>query len=324
VKTLTPTSIATGLIAGVTAALLMLSASANPLFAILLSVASALPILIAGLGWGNAVALIAVIAGGVAVSILASASAALIFAITTLIPAAWLSNIANLARPASELGGPEDALAWYPLSNILVHLAVMVTLGMIAVGVIIGYDGALAGQLVDVVIQSVKAQEPLYNPDAATIAQLKSVIELVLPLIQGASWVFLLFGAYYLASVVVRLSGKGLRPREDMPSTLRMHRNAIFFFLAGLVCTFLGGVLAIIGALVCGTFGAGFVLAGFASLHFRTRGKPWRLFALWFAYLSVLLLTIPLVAILILGLLDTRRAIALTPADPANNKKQNT
>jgi len=323
VKTLTPTSIATGLIAGVTAALLSLSANAQSSLAIVLYAASALPILIAGLGWGNASALIAVLAGGVVASALVSSYFALMIVIITLIPAGWLSNLANLARPASELGGPEDALAWYPLSNILVHLAIMVTLGMIAVGAIVGYDSAMASQLVDIVIQTLKAQEPLYNPDAAAVAQMKTIFALALPLVQGALWVFLLFAAYYIASFVVRVSGKGLRPREDMPSTLRMHRNAIFFFLGGLVCTFLGGVPAIIGALVCGTFGAGFVLAGFASLHFRTRGKPWRLFALWFAYLSVLLLTIPVFAILILGLLDTRRTIALTPAGPATKKNQN-
>ena len=322
-KTLTPTSIATGLIAGVTAALLSLSANAQSSLAIVLYAASALPILIAGLGWGNASALIAVLAGGVVASALVSSYFALMIVIITLIPAGWLSNLANLARPASELGGPEDALAWYPLSNILVHLAIMVTLGMIAVGAIVGYDSAMASQLVDIVIQTLKAQEPLYNPDAAAVAQMKTIFALALPLVQGALWVFLLFAAYYIASFVVRVSGKGLRPREDMPSTLRMHRNAIFFFLGGLVCTFQGGVPAIIGALVCGTFGAGFVLAGFASLHFRTRGKPWRLFALWFAYLSVLLLTIPVFAILILGLLDTRRTIALTPAGPATKKNQN-
>lgn len=322
-KTLTTTSIATGLIAGVTAALLSLSANAQSSLAIVLYAASALPILIAGLGWGNASALIAVLAGGVVASALVSSYFALMIVIITLIPAGWLSNLANLARPASELGGPEDALAWYPLSNILVHLAIMVTLGMIAVGAIVGYDSAMASQLVDIVIQTLKAQEPLYNPDAAAVAQMKTIFALALPLVQGALWVFLLFAAYYIASFVVRVSGKGLRPREDMPSTLRMHRNAIFFFLGGLVCTFQGGVPAIIGALVCGTFGAGFVLAGFASLHFRTRGKPWRLFALWFAYLSVLLLTIPVFAILILGLLDTRRTIALTPAGPATKKNQN-
>ncbi|EYR78823.1 MULTISPECIES: DUF2232 domain-containing protein [Alphaproteobacteria] len=323
-KTLTPTSIATGLIAGVTAALLSLSANAQSTLAIVLYAASALPILIAGLGWGNASALIAVVAGGATASMLVSSHFALLIVIITLIPAGWLSNLANLARPASELGGPDNALAWYPLSNILAHLAVMVTLGMVAVGAIVGYDSAMASQLVDIVIATLKAQEPLYNPDATAVAQLKAVFALALPLVQGALWVFLLFAAYYVATFIVRLSGRGLRPREDMPSTLRMHRNAIFFFLAGLVLAFMGGVPAIIGALVCGTFGAGFVLAGFASLHFRTRGKPWRLFALWFAYISVLLFTIPIFAILILGLMDTRRTIALTPAGPAEKKNQNT
>ncbi|MBB5043276.1 DUF2232 domain-containing protein [Shinella fusca] len=323
-KTLTPTSIATGLIAGLTAALLSLSANAQSSLAIVLYAASALPILIAGLGWGNASAFIAVIAGGAIASVLVSSYFAALIVIITLIPAGWLSNLANLARPASELGGPDDALAWYPLSSILVHLAVMVTLGMIAVGAIVGYDSAMAGKLVDIVIETLKEQEPLYNPDAASIAQLKSIFALALPLVQGALWVFLLFLAYYVATFIVRVSGKGLRPREDMPSSLRMPRNAIFLFLAGLVLAFAGGVPAIVGALVCGTFGAGFVLAGFASLHFRTRGKPWRPLALWFAYASVLLFTLPIFAILVLGLSDTRRSIALTPAGPARKDNRNT
>ncbi len=322
-KTLTPSSIATGLVAGVTAALLSLSANVQSSLAIVLYAASALPILIAGLGWGNASAFIAVVAGGATASALVSSHFAALIVLITLIPAGWLSNLANLARPASELGGPDNALAWYPLSNILAHLAVMVTLGMIAVGAIVGYNSDMASKLVDVVIETLKAQEPLYNPDPAIVAQLKSVFSLGIPLVQGALWVFLLFAAYYVATFIVRVSGKGLRPREDMPSTLRMHRNAIFPFLAGLVLAFTGGVPAIIGALVCGTFGAGFVLAGFASLHFRTRGKPWRLIALWFAYVSVLLFTIPIFAILFLGLMDTRRTIALTPAAPAEKKNQN-
>ena len=318
-KTLNWTTVVIGLVAGVTAALLSLSANAQSSFAILLYAASALPILIAGLGWGNAAALIAVVAGGATASIFVSSHFALLIVIITLIPAGWLSNLANLARPAGELGGPEDALAWYPLSNILTHLAGLVTAGMIAVGIIVGYDGAMAEQLVDMVIQALKAQEPLYDPDAASIAQIKAVFSLALPVVQGALWVFLLFAAYYVASLVVRISGKGLRPREDMPTALRMHRNAIFVFLAGLGAMFFGGVPALVGALVCGAFGAGFVLAGFAVLHQRSRGKSWRLPALWIAYLSVLLFTLPVFFILVLGLADTRRSIALTPAGPKDN-----
>lgn len=320
-KTLTPTTIATGLVAGVTAALLSLSATAQSFFSVVLYAASALPILIAGLRWGNASAFIAVIVGGLLASALVSPYFALLFVIFTLVPAGWLSNLANLARPASELGGPSDALAWYPLSNILAHLAAIVVLGMIVVG---RYDYIPTSEVVDLFIQTMKEKEPLFNPDEATITQLKSVFAFMFPLTEAAFRVLVLFAAYYIASLIVRTSGKSLRPREDMPSTLRMHRNAIFVFLAGLILSFMGGAISFAGAIICGAFGAGFVLAGFASLHFKTRGKPWRLLALLFTYLSVLIFTaIPILVTLLMGLMDTRRAIALTPAGPAEKKNQN-
>lgn len=316
--TIDRTSLMIGLLAGVTSALLSLGSSTTSLLAILLYAASALPVLIAGLGWGNRAAIVAVVTAGLIGLLAVSPYFALLFSVITLAPAAWLSHLANLARPASELGGPDDAMAWYPLSDILTHLCAMVTGAMIVVGVVIGYDNAIAGQMVDMVLEALKVQEPLYNPDAATIAQMKAIFGLALPLVQGMLWVLLLFTAYYLAVRIVRASGKALRPAEDLPSMLRMHRNAIFVFLGGLALTFAGGIAAMIGALVCGTFGAGFLLAGFASLHFRTRGKSWRLPVLWITYLSVFLFTIPAFLILLTGLTDTRRTIAVTPSGAAS------
>ncbi|MBP1874451.1 fatty acid desaturase [Ensifer adhaerens] len=312
-NTVNKTSLLTGALAGVTAALLSMGANTQSSLTIVLYAASALPILIAGLGWGNAAAITAIISAGATAAALISPQFALLILVVTLIPAGWLSHLANLARPATELGGPDGALAWYPLSDILSHLAGLVTAGMIIVGIIVGYDSGVSDRMVDIVIEAVKAQEPLYNPDAAAIAQIKSIFTLALPLIQGAVWVVMLFTAYYIATRIVQMSGKSLRPREDIPSTLRMHRNAIFIFLGGLVLTFLGGAPATIGALICGTFGAGFLLAGFASFHFRTRGKSWRLPVLWIAYLSVLVFTIPAIFFLLTGLTDTRRTIAVTP-----------
>jgi uncharacterized membrane protein YdfJ with MMPL/SSD domain len=67
-----------------------------------------------------------------------------------------------------------------------------------------------------------------------------------------------------------------------------MNRNSIFIFLVGLAATFFGGIPAMIGATLVGTFGAGFLLSGFAALHFRTRGKDWRLPALILCYLASL------------------------------------
>src|SRR5215469_10424554 len=132
----------------------------------------------------------------------------------------------------------------------------------------------------------------------------------MIPALQGTIWVVILFAAYYVATRIVSASGSNLRPREDIPSTLRMNRNSIFVFLAGLLACFVGGVPAMIGATLFGAFGAGFLLAGFAALHFRTRGKEWRLPALILCYLASTMV-MPIFFILILGLADTRKAIAL-------------
>ncbi|MDQ0319758.1 magnesium-transporting ATPase (P-type) [Pararhizobium capsulatum DSM 1112] len=320
-KTVNSTSLLIGALAGVTAALLSLGANTQSSFAIVLYAGSALPILIAGLGWGNLAAIAAVVVAGLTGSVLVSPYFALLILVITLIPAAWLSHLANLARPASELGGPENAMAWYPLSDILTQLALLVTIGMIVVGVIVGYDQSMSDRMVDLVLQALKAQEPLYDPDATAIAQFKAVFSVALPLIQGAVWMLMLFAAYYIATRVTQIARNNLRPREDMPSTLRMHRYAIFAFLGGLLLCFVGGTIGALGALVCGTFGAGFLLSGFAVFHFRTRGKSWRLPVLWIGYLSVVLFTIPALFFLLSGLMDTRRAIALSPTGKTTETK---
>lgn len=303
----------TGILAGLTAAFLTLGANSQPALASFLYAASALPVLIAGLGRGNIAAIVAIATAALLGAIIVSPMFAVTMAIFTLIPAGWLSHLANLARPASEIGGPEDLLAWYPLSDILLHLCSIITLAVIVLGVIAGYGPELVGQVVDVMMGSVTVQQPSFVPDATALAQTKALMLFMLPIVQGGMWVMLLFAAYYLATRLVHASGKALRPREDIPSALRMNRNSIFIFLGGIVLTFIGGVPALIGATICGTFGAGFLMAGFASLHFRTRGKDWRLPVLVLIWLSALFV-LPLFLILVFGLSDARRTIAVSPS----------
>ncbi|MBY5780947.1 DUF2232 domain-containing protein [Rhizobium leguminosarum] len=311
-----------GALAGLTAALLVLGASMQPsFFNVFLYTASALSILIVGLGWGNTAAISAVVTATALGAVLISPSFALVVALVAL-PAGWLSHLANLARPASELGGPDHLLAWYPLSDILLHLCGLMTLAIIAIGVKIGYGSQITDPIVDLLIASVKQQQPEFMPDPAAAAQTKSLIVLMLPAVWGGMLVSILFAAYYFATRIVAASGRGLRPREDIPSSLRMNRNSIFIFLAGLAACFFGGVPALVGATVIGAFGAGFMLSGFASLHFRTRGKDWRIPALILCYLASMLMLLPALLILVLGLSDTRKAIALTPTKDADTPKQ--
>ena len=312
-KTSNQTILPVGILAGVVATLLALGAMAQLSFAVVIYAASALPILIAGLGWGNRAAITAVVTAAVLGALLISPTFAATMAIFTLIPAGWLSHLANLARPATEIGGPDRLLAWYPLSDILLHLCTLVTLAMIALGVVIGYGPELTDELVDMMTSAFQAQDPSFAPDPESLAQTKQMFILMLPMVQAGLWVLMLFAAFYIAIRVVSRPPRALRPREDMPSALRMNRNAIFVFLAGILLTFLGGVPAMIGATIFGAFGAGFLMAGFASLHFRSKGKDWRLPALVLAYISSLL-ALPAFFILVLGLVDTRRTVALSPA----------
>ncbi len=129
-------------------------------------------------------------------------------------------------------------MAWYPISDILLNLCGLVTAAVIILGVVIGYGPQLTDRMVDLMAESFNQQSPGLAPNAQSLAQTKVMIVLLLPMIQGGIWVTLLFAAFYFALRIVSRSGRALRPREDMPSALRMNRNAIFVFLAGIVLMF--------------------------------------------------------------------------------------
>ena len=180
----------------------------------------------------------------------------------------------------------------------------------------------LVGQVIDLYISVLKTQDPTMPLDADSVARTKSLMLYAVPLVWGAIWVLMLLAAYYISTRIVAASARNLRPREDVPSALRMNRNAIFVFLAAIVACFFGGNIALIGATTLGAFGAGFIVSGFAALHYRTRGKDWRVPVLVICYLTSIMLTLPALFILVLGLSDTRKAIALTPHKNADTPKQ--
>lgn len=306
-----------GVLAGITAALLVLGALNQTSLAFTLYSISTLPILIAGLGWGNLAAVIAVVSGGAVIGVAIAPKAALFVAAVSFLPAGWISHLANLARPAAELGGPKDMIAWYPLPNVLLHLCALVTIAAAVTGYVIGYSPELVSELVDMTLEiSMKdPAAPAFEPEA--VSAMKRLMLYLLPLLQGMSWVFTQFFSYYVATRIVAFSSRSVRPREDMTSSLRMNRNAIFVLLGSMLLAFSGGPLGLIGAAACGAFGAGFLMAGFASIHFRSRGKAGRLPLLILTYLSCILLAFPAIIVLVMGLVDTRQAIPLTSA-PGN------
>lgn len=86
-KTLNSRLMLTGVLAGITATLLVLAANAQPSFSAVLYAASALPILIAGLGWGNIAAIVSILTAFVLGAVAISPSFAFVMALVTLVPA---------------------------------------------------------------------------------------------------------------------------------------------------------------------------------------------------------------------------------------------
>jgi hypothetical protein len=304
------TSLLAGGLAGVASALLVMGATRNIDASTFLMILSAMPVLISGLAFGAAASFAALAACFAVLAYAVSPSFAFVILLVPQIQSAWMARLANMARPASELGGPENVLAWYPLSDMLLQVCAMVAVAVCAVLFISDYDRTTVSRLIDAVSSAMAEQDPNLAMDPAALEAVKAIYFYILPMTQAALWVILIFAAYYFAALIVRMSTKTLRPREDMPSSLRMNGNAIFAFLAGMVMMFIGGIIGVAGAVICGAFGGGFLMAGLASFHYRTRGKSWRMPALILAYFTIFFSGL---LFIVVGLMDTRRAIALTP-----------
>jgi len=310
------TSLLVGLLAGVAAALLLVSAGSPSSLSFILFAAAAMPILIAGLGWSNLASIVAVVSAMAIIGFATTPQAALVSAVTTLTPAAWIAHLSNLARPAEEIGGPEGEFVWYPLSDIFLNIAACVCVGLVAVGLALGYGQEFVGQLVDVFVTTLKDSNADYQPTAESMTEMKQFFLFALPAIQAAIWVLILLAGWYLASAIVRLSGRSKRPKDDLPSQLRMPRLGAIALAAGVVMSFIGGSIGLVGWTLIGAFGMGFAVSGYAVAHHRTRGKPARGLLLWTAYLATVIFTVPLAFFFFLGLFDTTRTLNTTGSGP--------
>jgi hypothetical protein len=312
------TSLLVGLLAGVSAAFLLVSAGSPSSLSFILFAAAALPILIAGLGWSNLSSIVAVVCAMAVIGFATTPQAALVSAVTTLAPAAWIAHLSNLARPAEEVGGPEGSVAWYPLSDIFLNIAFCVCIGLVAVGLAMGYGADFVSELVEIFVSTLKDSNAAYEPTAEGLAEMKQFFLYALPAIQAAMWVLILFAGWYVASGIVRMSGRSKRPKDDIPSQLRMPHMGAIALVVGVAMSFIDGGVGLIGWTICGAFGIGFVVAGFAIAHHRTRGKPARGLLLWTAYLSCIIFTVPLIFFLLLGLFDTARTLTATGSGPTS------
>jgi hypothetical protein len=309
-----------GIIAGLAAAILVAGSVYVPL---VLQLAAFTVLFLAGLGSGRVAGLVAVATTAVALgAVTSSPLGAFIFGIT-LLPAAVMSNLASLARPATEIGGPEAAMAWFPLSDILLAGAVLSAIATICLLFLQPIDVIYTAVVEELARVFAEARPDIvFTPESK--AQLVAVLKVFGPIAQGIGNMIMLFAGFYLAMRMLTAMGRGVRPREDIPASLRMNRLSIAVFLAGVALMFIGGKAGIVGASFVGAVAGGFLLSGFAIIHNALRGKPYALPALTLVYLVTFFFPPVTVVIAIAGgLANPRRAIALTLNKPDQNPPAN-
>jgi hypothetical protein len=316
----TTSPILIGIVAGLATAILMAGSFYVPF---VLQLAAVTVLFIAGLGFGRVAGFVAVATTAIALGALTSSMLGALLLFIMLLPAAVMSYLAGLARPASEIGGPETALAWYPLSDILLAGAVLTAIATIFLFLPPPPDSFYI-RVVDQAVAMISEANPgmVFPQEAKTEAA--ALLKTLGPISLGISNMIGLFAGFYFAMRILTAMKRNVRPREDIRASLRMNRLSIAVFLAGIVLMFAGNGVAIVGASFAGAVAGGFLLSGFAIIHNGVRDRSWALPVLVLVYLATLIFP-PLTIVIAIagGLANPRRAIALTPNKPDNQTPTN-
>ena len=120
-----------GIGAGLVSALLFSLLLKGTALAILLYLLAPIPILIVGLGWSHKAALVAALAGSLALAVAVQPFLGLGFLAYLALPAWWLAYLALLGRP-----GADGTMEWYPTGRLLAWTAGTAALAFVAIAVI--------------------------------------------------------------------------------------------------------------------------------------------------------------------------------------------
>ncbi|HYI28566.1 MAG TPA: hypothetical protein VD863_12035, partial [Bradyrhizobium sp.] len=141
------TMILIAIAAGCASALMFASIISGALISIVLLYFTALPLMVAGLGWGPLAATIGGIGAATGLSAIFGFAIGIPFVVMMALPAWWLGHLALLGRPVASVAPGEGAtpappvMEWYPVGRILLWIAGFGTLATMATLLTLGTDG---------------------------------------------------------------------------------------------------------------------------------------------------------------------------------------
>jgi Predicted membrane protein (DUF2232) len=305
--------------AGLASALLFSTlASGNPL-AIVLFYFAALPVLIAGLGWGHYAGGFASAIGALALSLALRSQLGLFFFFSIGLPSWILAYLALSKRPAPTERDPQ-AVEWFPPGLLLALIGVgAILLTLFGMAVLFGFDFDSYQASLRASVELALRQMTAPGTDIQAIAAFMTA---AIPVAAAIVWTFVTTLNLFVAGRVVRASGRLPRPWPDLPS-LRLPRWMAGTLLVGSLASFAPGLIGHIGVILLGVGLAVFSLAGFALVHDLTRGWGMRGFALGLLYALTFIIGWPMIFVALAGLADVlfdlRARRPTPPAPPANS-----
>ena len=305
--------------AGLVSATVFASATTGPLLVrIVLFLLTPLALFLAGLGIGPLAAGIAGIAGTALVFAAGSSTAALIFAASQALPVVVLAYLASLNRQSP--GQTE----WYPIGRIVLAAALMAAVFSMLTLFLLGGDVETLRATLRTMLESFIQTELAKMPDAPVLGskEIDEVTSVTLALLPAASAIStmgsLLFNMW-LAGRITLASGRLRRPWPDLAAMTYPPGTALML-AAATAAAFLSGFLGLIAMGFAGPLFLSYVLMGLAVVHYITRGRPWRPFALWAIYAALFIVnTVASLAVAILGLTESvwpLRKINQPPSEP--------
>ena len=295
-----------GLGAGAAAALLFASVTSGSLLSVLLFYIAPLPLMIAGLGWSHWSALIGAATGALAVAALFGPVFFFAFLASAGLPAWWLTYLAMLARPVSAGGnGATPTLEWYPPGRLVMWAAILAVLFIVLAIGNIGIDAdSFRTGMREALGQILQVETGASLPGVSDPQRLIDFLVKALPLAGAVLATITNVLNLWLAGRIVKFSGRLTRPWPDL-AALSFPRPLALVFIGAAIVTMLGGMLGILASVLVAGLLMAYGVLGFAVLHAITQGMSARGMVIGGVYAAVLVLGWPVLALCLLGLIET-------------------